>query len=1167
MSSSFSGALGNLESFHPFDPIYVAVIFLLLPLVVFVPIVISTRRKHHLSLDLAISKSLIDKAGIIFSINFCFALVLVVNQALYAAQHLDLTSDVMYYMKVDSTAYDAMGAIDQAKSDTSFNSIYRRRLSSTSEISLLYHTSDYANVFSGDTMSNICWTENSIISNVPCLDTSSPASIFSTLFDMSTCQQILPFSSIDSSELANYFDDNFDASSANPSSNIVFSSFRLGGCSDTDFSSMTDALSAAAVDGIEVNYHETTLLNSEFASIIFESIKISAIALVLSLAIFIIYTRGIVCSLVTIYSLVVCIISSAAFLPIWGYQYFSAFNVMSIFILIGVGTNAVVLFHCAWMKHIPWGEKVNDFLLFKTYSDVGYANLFTVMAACISLFSKLASPVVIISQLGAFLGLAVVIFFLQFHYLIIPMWVITNRFRFPKRCHDCCKDEDPSVGVDVEVDRAVPSAPVFSDHYEQTLSIQDREQSNQFNENVVDGYQLIQDENAVDNENNFSGSVEVFSPLESTRKWYGSKLGLFVGVVMLLVVFCGIYFVYDFTVTSFSLDFGVPQLFDMSTNIGVLIYVMKNYKSDIFSLSSTSIPVIPSPTQQPTVFPTRAPTYRFISPQPSASPTAAPTRSPTFSFGRPSASPTASPTARPTAIPTAIPTAKPTASPTQRTTSKPTLKPTSAPKYTDFVVKCCWGFDYYKSKIDGDLTIEYQPENFLSYVNYGLFNDLNVFCDYVDSNRDELNIVSSWVKERDCVYQQLIDATTDPRFVSYFGTRYDNSNILIFWSELSYDNTQLLGVDAAYRTPIPYDTHPMWICTNFSSQSEVSSFLDHPSVAQSLSNLWKDAMNKDGLRFGSKLSISVVSGSDDFTFPVLAMEVLSSIEFAILISVCGFVGLLIFFTWNAMVSLIGTIVMITSIFVTICLHIHFFDSLMDLLDIVVLVSVIGMVVDFPIHMIETYTIKRREKVDLNSSSPFPIVFSSQKHLMRSFIVPTLVCIAASYPLLNAKLLLLRKTGEYLLLVIIVSYFISVFILPFLLLLTCDNSSCFLFKKTDYDIIQNENRNSAVVEGNFIDDSAAANDDNNNVMDNSNYYYSDREEGLVPDAESSNVPLEERLLASEQLSASPTYGSPRLSLDRSSILYEPVGPVVPSPVCSTVSSVLDDQPTDVESMTR
>ena len=93
-------------------------------------------------------------------------------------------------------------------------------------------------------------------------------------------------------------------------------------------------------------------------------------------------------------------INAAATIPLWHYGSFSAFNVMSLFILLGVGANSVLLFGSAFRKYIPPGTIGTPRQVLKAYNSVGIAILFVTTAACLSLFSKLASPVIVISQLG-----------------------------------------------------------------------------------------------------------------------------------------------------------------------------------------------------------------------------------------------------------------------------------------------------------------------------------------------------------------------------------------------------------------------------------------------------------------------------------------------------------------------------------------------------------------------------------------------------------------------------------------------------------------------------------------------------------------------------------------------------------------------------------------------
>ena len=110
-----------------------------------------------------------------------------------------------------------------------------------------------------------------------------------------------------------------------------------------------------------------------------------------------------------------------------------------------------------------------------------------------------------------------------------------------------------------------------------------------------------------------------------------------------------------------KVDFGIPQLFPPESNLGIAMYILKHYKSDIFSTSvgDTANPV-GTYTDTPTAHPTVTPTRRFT-----AIPTVSPTASPTY-----------------TSAPTH--TSSPTLAPTFAPTEPPVQSPKRA-KHTDFI--------------------------------------------------------------------------------------------------------------------------------------------------------------------------------------------------------------------------------------------------------------------------------------------------------------------------------------------------------------------------------------------------------------------------------------------------------------------------------------------------
>jgi hypothetical protein len=131
----------------------------------------------------------------------------------------------------------------------------------------------------------------------------------------------------------------------------------------------------------------------------------------------------------------------------------------------------------------------------------------------------------------------------------------------------------------------------------------------------------------------------------------------------------------------------------------------------------------------------------------------------------------------------------------------------------------------------------------------------------------------------------------------------------------------------------------------------------------------------------------------------------------------------------------------------ICIHMYIFTAVFDLLDVVVLIAIIGIVVDLPIHVILHYQhlrsiekaedidqkIRHRRLIESSSIREVSVALSSTNRYMRfsllQLLVLTLIC---GIPLLFATFVLLQKTGEYLVIIAIVSYVFSIGMLPYLI---------------------------------------------------------------------------------------------------------------------------------------
>jgi hypothetical protein len=382
----------------------------------------------------------------------------------------------------------------------------------------------------------------------------------------------------------------------------------------------------------------------------------------------------------------------------------------------------------------------------------------------------------------------------------------------------------------------------------------------------------------------------------------------------------------------------------------------------------------------------------------------------------------------------------------------------------------------------------------------------------------------------------------------------DTGNVLVYWASLDYSSGELLGIEAHNSSWIK----PVWLCFNISARTEgCSSLTSDPNLAVSLSDKWQRAFSQHGMIYSSRFHIPGIIGSSEFTFPLLSAEVLFSIILACIISAAGFVLLLVVFTKADLgLTFGGTLAMVTVVAVTVCAHVFVFRGDFDLLDVVVLVAVIGMAVDFPIHFIcefvrqqdkEAERLRRRalefeaeqarldiardsapanphfaaappltlhpsrrsiddehgmnaswligeeilgaidssrlsrdrrlshsswrnstsdvmteqqhrrqqqgqqrqlqdegDDVDNDTSLPpaaaakgvSPVLTKTHKHLAVALVAPLILTVLSGLPLLRAELMLLRKCGQYVVLLAVVSYFFCVLILPYYMPLTC-----------------------------------------------------------------------------------------------------------------------------------
>lgn len=773
----------------------------------------------------------------LFLVNFLLALLLCWNQAaIFFKMKVTFGTDISYYLRVNSLEYDNSEAISLAASLGSFAKytsstsqstarkllVNRRRLSSEHWMTFFYHTESW-NTLTPTQLQQICKTEYNILSKLTCLNGDYYESIIPSLYESRACKPLSMsqqdyISILTSYHNSGYLKDNVDR--INPQSPLIISYMRSATCGSLTVDALQSQLMSLEVGDVKVAFIESTLLNKEFLDAVINAVRMTIVAVILSSIVLVVGLQGIICTLVTIVCIIASLICAAGVLPFAAYGSFSAFNVMSIFILVGVGATTVLLFAAAWRDTVPSGVIVTPHHLLIAYSHIGQAACFTAMATLLSLFSKMASPVIVISQLGVFMGTAYVVFFVLFHYVIIPAWLVAARYPLPpyvrttlqtlgcgmflaggcsKRMDhvDYDNDNDSRAGSDTSFQVGAQLRPVAAlavtpldpplaelysasdgwrgdewyssvqmggddDYGVDELGHANRsgaalqegsaagpsdtgpappdERLHQYNENEYERSHR----DYIDHDNEDSHSHSHLPPPVSKSVRAIGCFGFIASLVALLLV-------YLFSYSYLEVDFGIPQLFPPTSNMGQALIVAKYYKATALSggsaqgaimstggsssggassSSPTSTPIRPPavPSPLPSMLPAKIVTGGLPSTFPSAVPSAPPS---TIPSARPASFPillptlpTLVPVVALTRLPSPVPTISPSSSPSARITAKPTptaspssYSPTYSPMtlplvHTDYTVTGCWGIHKEKRYIDSDVEASKPNHNF-----------------------------------------------------------------------------------------------------------------------------------------------------------------------------------------------------------------------------------------------------------------------------------------------------------------------------------------------------------------------------------------------------------------------------------------------------------------------
>lgn len=59
-------------------------------------------------------------------------------------------------------------------------------------------------------------------------------------------------------------------------------------------------------------------------------------------------------------------------------------------------------------------------------------------------------------------------------------------------------------------------------------------------------------------------------------------------------------------------------------------------------------------------------------------------------------------------------------------------------------------------------------------------------CDYIDTNRDNLDVDPTWIKDRDCIYNQVLAASQSSYWLKPNAPPYNMNNVLLYWGMQEY---------------------------------------------------------------------------------------------------------------------------------------------------------------------------------------------------------------------------------------------------------------------------------------------------------------------------------------------------------------------------------------------
>jgi hypothetical protein len=1076
---------------------------------------------------LRFSKFLIKKSGCILLVTLPVAILMGLNQLSYARWNLRFDGDLSYYIRYNLPEYDRIQAIDIAERTTSYRNLVgndyyastHRRLASSSSITIAYHRKDWNNVLTKASISHICATESKLKSEIDCLKSSTFTSAIPIFTPTGNCSKITgKISDFSSDQISSYFQDDFLLS--NPESDVMFSYVDGSTCQGEHAADLFKEMNNLALGDIEISFTEDQLLVDDLNTTFLNTSVHLGFGYIFASLVIIFVMRGLICGLTTVLCIVISMVTAAGLLPIFGYETFSMFNALAAFVLFVLGGNTVLMFHSSWRRTIKAGDQATPDTLLESYLAIGGPFLCIICVAWITLFVNIASPVIIFGQLGIFFGISLTIFYFEFHYVVIPMWLLTSRWTFSEEFHTeidslvkeisfglffwnhddetvdqhapaALPDTVPSVNItsvrvlqsiydaeavfhdpdrpddvdsDAEWEEPQPTPPAsprgstgqiqltttgrgthsssvssisqlgstttsrsgsprmhHSDSRADAASVSEFGSPRSYAESVaelVSETGTVTQSNAGNNGNNpglnmpsspradpvlFSHDIDDFDSqgnLIPRRKGPSDKYigGVYCYRVVVVTAIAFAYLVvYYLTRHKVTANLRSLEYFSLDSNLGEDLRIIGKYKSS-FLLESAPLTVF-APTPSPSPAPSKLPSQTFS----------------------------------PSLVPSVRPTSRPSVS------LAPTSSSFQGESSTDYTVNCCYGYEYEKDHIDGDIEPVYDVVDFQRYVKAAklLLSDTKTFCVYVNQHRDYLNIHPSWNMQRDCLYDQLYSTCQSTAFTSQYSAvsstyGYD---LLLYWASKSSQASKLLGVRTNTSVSNLY-YEPTWLCMNFSIRSNLSSLSREASLIEDLSTRWETAFHSYGGRNASFNGVPLLIGSDAFSEASSYNATYESVFLGTILAIASFIGLLFIITRDLRHVLVTAVAIYLIVGCSGCVVVNVISSSIDILDFIILFILTSMIVYFPIYMIMDY---RHEKIlgvasasQRFGNSVSPTVSSSSFYMRHALLGPLTLTILMCLPFLLVETQFVRRIGIYGIIIAGISYLVTVLVLPSLI---------------------------------------------------------------------------------------------------------------------------------------